>query len=385
MTGDRPAPGTSSTGGTAAVPGTLAELTTFHLGGPLPDLTVAHTAEDLADFGRAHPLDPSAHGDPAVLFIGGGSNILAGDSGFAGPACLVATRGIQESAHGTRTLVTAQAGEVWDEFVAWTLDHGLSGLEALSGIPGTVGAAPVQNIGAYGCEVAELIESVRVFDRVAGQAQRLPAERLQFSYRNSLLKRAAAEFGEPRYIVLEVCFALERGRESAPVRYGQLAAELEVAIGQTADPAAVRTAVLHLRASKGMVLDPADHDTWSAGSFFTNPIVARDFVLPDGAPSYPVHDPLTGVVDPQVQKTSAAWLIDHAGFAKGYGLPRADGRPPVASLSTKHTLALTNRGAARTADLLELARRIQAGVHERFGIVLVPEPNLVGCSLDSGE
>jgi UDP-N-acetylmuramate dehydrogenase len=271
----------------------------------------------------------------------------------------VATRGVsadRPSCGGV--LVTVAAGEGWDTFVAGCVENGWVGVEALSGIPGLVGATPIQNVGAYGQEVAQTIARVRVWDRVLSGFRTFAAAECGFGYRHSRFK---ADPG--RHIVVEVTFQLAVGALSAPVAYAELARTLGVSVGSRAPLAEVREAVLALRAGKGMVLDAADHDTWSAGSFFTNPLVAAERV-PDGAPSYPQED---GTV-----KTSAAWLIEHAGFSKGY-----PGSGPV-SLSTKHTLALTNRGSATTAELVALAREIRAGVSARFGIDLVPEPVFVG-------
>lgn len=377
----------------------LADLTTFRVGGPAADVTVAATAEELRAFVRSHPLRAAQSpaepeqgpAGPDVLFVAGGSNLLVADEGFAGPVCVIRTSGLEweEADGGDLVRVTAQAGHTWDALVAETVERGLAGLEALSGIPGSVGASPVQNVGAYGAEVADTLVSVRVLDRLTGEERELAPEELGFGYRTSLLKRSAAQLGAVRYVVLAVTFALRAGgaQGGAPVRYGQLAGALGVELGARVEVAAVREAVLALRASKGMVLDPADHDTWSAGSFFTNPILplpvdedggraAPESVLPAGAPAYPVRDPLTGEPDPAVVKTSAAWLIDHAGFTKGYALP--GGR---AGLSAKHTLALTNRGGAAAADILDLAVHIRDGVERAYGIRMEPEPNLVGLTL----
>ena len=256
--------------------------------------------------------------------------------------------------------VTVAAGDVWDDLVARAVEEGWVGVEALSGIPGSVGATPVQNVGAYGQEVAGTIASVRCWDRVESAYRTFAVADCGFGYRTSRFKRDPG-----RYVVLEVTFQLTLGHMGAPVRYAELARTLGVEPGSRAPSGAVREAVLGLRAGKGMVLDAQDHDTWSAGSFFTNPFVDPE-VVPDGAPRWEQPD---GTV-----KTSAAWLIEHAGFGKGYGNHRA-------ALSTKHTLALTNRGGARTADLLALAGEVQRGVHERFGIWLDNEPVLVGCEL----
>ena len=381
----------------------FADLTTLRVGGPIAHPHEARTRGELVDFVRAHPLqEPTGAAPrktPDVLFVAGGSNLLVADDGFDGPVCLVRTRGIdwQKPDDSGVVRVTVEAGEDWDAFVAQTVDRGLSGLEALSGIAGSVGATPVQNVGAYGAEVADCLTHVLALDRVTGEEHLLTADRLGFGYRTSVLKRSAAEAGAVRWVVLAVTFDLQSSGAGAAadepgdgagaaVRYRQLATALDVDLGTRVPVAQVRRAVLDLRASKGMVLDAADHDTWSAGSFFTNPIlslvddavgrVTPADVLPEGAPSYPVLDHRTGEADPAVVKTSAAWLIERAGFSRGYSV--GDG---LASLSTKHTLALTNRGEARARDLVELARHIRAGVEEAFGIVLVPEPNLVGIDL----
>lgn len=353
----------------------FSELTTIRVGGPAASVTEARTRAELIAFCRAHPLTAGAGTAPPALFVAGGSNLLVGDEGFAGDTCLVRSRGVDTEPGADSVLVTAEAGEHWDDFVASCVEYGLAGLEALSGIPGTVGAAPVQNVGAYGAEVSDTIESALVFDRLTGDALRLLARDLHFGYRTSLLKRTAAEFGQPRFVVLAVSFRLARAGESAPVRYEQLAGRLGVEVGQGAPTDRVRAAVLELRRSKGMVLDEADHDTWSLGSFFTNPIL-RGRPVPEGAPAYPVTDPTTGRAEEGAVKTSAAWLIDRAGLARGYSV--GSGR---AALSGKHTLALTNRGGATAADVLELAAAVRDGVEERFGIRLVPEPNLVGATL----
>lgn len=350
----------------------LAELTTFRLGGSPRDSRVAKTRAELLEFCADHRLENSQ-----ALFIGGGSNLLVADEGFDGDVCVVATTGVSRAeVSPTKTRVTAEAGENWDSFVDFTLGCGLSGLEALSGIPGSVGATPIQNVGAYGTEVGELITSVEIFDRIAGQVRSVSATDLDFGYRTSALKRAQNEAGSSPYLVLSVTFELQNSPQSLPVRYAQLASVLDVEIGQTVPASLVRTTVISLRRSKGMVLDNEDHDTWSAGSFFTNPIVDDPRRLPVEAPRFPVTDPLTGARIQGLTKTSAAWLIENAGFTKGFHV--GEGR---ASLSTKHTLALTNRGSASTEDVLELARTIVTGVAEKFGIVLEPEPTFIGCRL----
>jgi UDP-N-acetylmuramate dehydrogenase len=339
----------------------LADLTTLRVGGPGAGHVVARTADELRETVAA----ADARGEP-VLLVAGGSNLLVDDAGFAGLVVSVATRGIEVESDDAcgGVLVRVAAGESWDELVARAVAEGWVGIEALSGIPGSVGATPVQNVGAYGQEVAQTIARVRCWDRVEGRVRTLAAADCGFGYRTSRFKRDPG-----RYVVLEVTFQLRTGDLGEPVGYAELARTLGVEIGGRAPLAEVRAAVLGLRAGKGMVLDAADHDTWSAGSFFTNPVLDADAAagLPPTAPRWPQPD---GTV-----KTSAAWLIEHAGFGKGYG-------EGPARLSTKHTLALTNRGGARSEDLLALAREIRSGVAARFGVRLVNEPVLVGCSLD---
>ncbi|GAB3624582.1 UDP-N-acetylmuramate dehydrogenase [Mariniluteicoccus endophyticus] len=338
----------------------LATYTTMRVGGPIKNLVVAGSEQHLVDI----VVEADAAGVP-VLVLGGGSNLLVGDAGFDGIVVLVATRGITADVSTcSGASIKVAAGEPWDNLVAHTLAQGWVGLEALSGIPGLVGASPIQNVGAYGAEVAETIARVRTYDRHDKAVRTFAAADCGFAYRHSRFK---AEPG--RYVVLGVEFQLRLGELSAPVKYAELARTLGVEVGERAPALDVRKAVLGLRRGKGMVLDPADHDTWSAGSFFTNPIVPTDVAatLPDDAPRYPAGDGLV--------KMSAAWLIDHAGFTKGYG----EGRP--ATLSTKHTLALTNRGRASATDVVALAREVRDGVRDRFGITLVPEPVLVGIEL----
>jgi UDP-N-acetylmuramate dehydrogenase len=260
-------------------------------------------------------------------------------------------------------VITVAAGEPWDPLVSYAIQRGWSGLEAMSGIPGLVGATPIQNVGAYGAEVSELISTVRTLDRSTGQLKTLFPVECGFGYRTS---RFRSDPG--RFLVLSVTFQLRLGSLSQPIRYPELARALGVEVAQRAPTPEVRQAVLALRTAKGMVLADHDHDTWSAGSFFTNPLIsqAKALELPPDAPRFSQTD---GMI-----KTSAAWLIERSGFGKGYG-------NGAAQLSGKHTLALTNRGGATAADLLSLAREIQAGVQAKFGIQLVPEPVLVGCEL----
>lgn len=355
---------------------TFAELTSLRVGGPARSVVEARSERDLIDAVR----EADSAGTP-LLMLGGGSNLLVSDAGFDGVVVrdLRADVSVQDDGMCGGVSITATAGMPWDDLVARAVAEDWMGLEALSGIPGSTGATPVQNVGAYGQEVADTIALVRVWDRVEARVRSLPLVALQFGYRDSLLKRSmrglAPDGGvwqpTPRYIVLDVTFHTREASLSAPIRYAQLARALDVAEGDRAPLEDVRAAVLALRGSKGMVLDRGDHDTWSAGSFFTNPILTAEdaAALPEDAPRYAAAG---GAV-----KTSAAWLIEHAGFTRGFAVA-ADAR---AALSSKHTLALTNRGGATAADILALARAIQAGVAERFGVALVPEPVTVGVDL----
>lgn len=337
----------------------LAELTTLRLGGPARAVIDATTEAMLVD---AVSIADEA-GDP-VLVVGGGSNLVVADEGVDATVVRVLTRGVTvDSDACSGATITVAAGEPWDDVVARAVTEGWSGIEALSGIPGSSGATPIQNVGAYGQEVAQTIASVRVYDRHDRRIRTFAAADCGFAYRHSRFK------AEPqRYVVLSVTFQLALGDLGAPVAYAELARTLGVEVGQRAPAADVRTAVLALRRGKGMVLDPDDHDTWSAGSFFTNPLLT-----PEQAEALPAEAPRFAQPDGTI-KTSAAWLIDHAGFAKGHGSASV-------SLSTKHTLALTNRGGGTTAQLLELAREIRDGVRHTYGITLVNEPVLVGCDL----
>lgn len=337
----------------------LADLTTLRVGGPARDLVVADDEAALV----AAVRDADATGTPALL-VAGGSNLLVADDPLEQTVVLVRTRGVVVEADSCGgAWVTAAAGETWDALVARAVAEGWSGIEALSGIPGSVGATPIQNVGAYGQEVAQVVARVRTWDRLEGAQRTFAAAECGFGYRTSRFKR------EPgRYVVLEVTFQLPLSELSAPIGYAELAGRLGAEVGSRASAVEVRDAVLALRRAKGMVLDEADHDTWSAGSFFTNPVLdaARAESLPPGAPRWDMGE---GRV-----KTSAAWLIEHAGFGRGYG----DG---PAGLSTKHTLALTNRGTATAADVVALAREVRDGVRRATGVDLEPEPALVGCSL----
>jgi UDP-N-acetylmuramate dehydrogenase len=346
----------------------LAPLTTLQLGGPARLLVTGYDeAEIVCAVRRA-----DAAGEP-VLVLGGGSNLVLPDEGFAGTVVRVAAHGLQARRDGERVLLDAAAGEDWDGFVALCVADRLVGVEALSGIPGTVGGSPVQNIGAYGQEVSQTITSVRAYDRRAGEVVVLSAAECGFAYRSSAFK---ADPG--RWVVLAVQFALAEGELSAPVAYAELARALGVEVGDRVPLGAVRAAVLGLRRGKGMVLDAGDPDSRSAGSFFTNPLldpaaaralrerVAERLGADVRAPEWPAGD---GRV-----KVSAAWLIERAGFAKGHG-------EGAVGISSKHTLALVHRGGGRTEDLRALAREVRDGVRASFGVELVPEPTVLGREL----
>lgn len=341
---------------------TLAELTTFRVGGPVDDFVEVETEADLI----AAVREADDAGTP-LLVVGGGSNLVANDAGFRGRVIRDrrTSYSLQDDGFCGGVSLTAPAGASWDSLVEAAVAEGWVGLEALSGIPGSAGAAPVQNIGAYGAELSETLATVRVWDRVESKVRTMFAVELGFGYRDSVLKASlvSGEHGaSPRWIVLDVTMQMRFGTISGPVQYEQLAQALGIQVGEKAATADVRAAVLDLRASKGMVLDAADPDTWSAGSFFTNPVV-HDAQVPEGAPRFPASG---GV------KTSAAWLIEHAGFGKGFALPGSN-----AALSSKHTLALTNRGGATGEEVLALARHIREGVREAYGIELVNEPMLL--------
>jgi UDP-N-acetylmuramate dehydrogenase len=334
---------------TEAVP--LASLTTLRLGGPARRLIAVDREDELVR--TIGELDDA--GEP-LLVLAGGSNVVIADAGFDGTVVHVQTRGVAVDG----ATLTVQAGEPWDVVVARTVAAGLAGLECLSGIPGSTGATPIQNVGAYGQDVSQTISAVRVLDRATGHVEELAPEALEFRYRTSALK------GRDDRVVLAVRFALRESAASEPIAYAELARTLGVEVGATAPVADVRAAVLGLRRGKGMVVDPADPDSVSAGSFFTNPILdPRQFaelerrVAPERPPAFPEPDGRT--------KVSAAWLIEHAGFERGLR------RGPV-GISAKHTLALVNRGGAATADLVALAREVAGGVEDAFGVRLQPEP-----------
>jgi UDP-N-acetylmuramate dehydrogenase len=337
----------------------LSELTTLRLGGAARALREARREEELL---------AAVHEAPSpLLLVAGGSNLVVADEGFPGTVVRVLTEGIDERERDGRVEVTAQAGEPWEPFVARCVAEGLAGVESLSGIPGSIGATPIQNVGAYGQEVADTIVSVRVLDRESGWIGAMPAADCGFAYRSSVFKRTPG-----RWVVLAVTFAFERRELSGPVAYAELARALGLQPGEGAPLAEVREAVLGLRRRKGMVLDADDADSVSAGSFFTNPILDEDAFTElerragdlGPPPRFPEPD---GRV-----KTSAAWLIQRAGFDRGHGDPHG------IAISSKHTLALTNRGDGSAAELLALAREIASRVRERFGVDLEPEPKLIG-------
>ena len=334
----------------------LSALTTLRLGGPAGRYLEATSEEAVIEAVRA----ADGAGEP-LLVMAGGSNLVVADDGFRGTVVRIVTRGVARDG----ATVEVAAGEPWDPLVAQCTAGGLAGIECLSGIPGSVGATPIQNVGAYGQDVAETIASVRVFDRRDGAVHELPPEACRFTYRSSAFKRDPG-----RWVVLSVRFVLEPSKQSAPIRYAELARALGVELGERAPLADVREAVLGLRRAKGMVLDATDPDTVSAGSFFMNPVLdAPAFAALETRADAP---PRAWPQDRGQVKTSAAWLIERAGFHRGYGNP--DG----IAISSKHTLALTNRGSGTTAELVALAREIAGGVYDAFGVELTPEPVFVG-------
>ncbi|MCV7014840.1 UDP-N-acetylmuramate dehydrogenase [Mycolicibacterium madagascariense] len=338
----------------------VAPMTTLRVGPVASRVITCATTDDLVRVLRALPVD-----DPAerTLVLAGGSNVVVADD----LADLTVVRVANTEITVEGDVLRAEAGASWDDVVVTSLAYGLGGLECLSGIPGSTGATPVQNVGAYGVEVADVLRRVRLLDRGTGEVRWAAPDELRFGYRTSVLKHSS------RVVVLEVEFALDPENRSAPIRYGELARALDVAPGARAEPTLVRERVLALRAGKGMVLDDGDPDTWSVGSFFTNPVVsAAEFARL----SEQVDGPVPHFPAPDGVKLAAAWLVERAGFARGY-----PGDGAAARLSTKHALALTNRGAATTADLLALARTVRDGVREALRIELTPEPILVGCVL----
>ncbi|MCW4456714.1 UDP-N-acetylmuramate dehydrogenase [Microbacterium sp. MPKO10] len=377
-----------------AEPTPLAELTTLGVGGAPERMLVATDPDELVD-----QLTELWQGDDPWMVLGGGSNTVAADAGIEGTVVLVRTRGIERITTDAGVVLRVQAGETWDDLVAYAIENNLAGIEALSGIPGSVGAAPIQNIGAYGQELSSVLFGVELLDYETGERTHVPASALGLGYRTSVLKRHGGVDADREAVVLSVDLLLTESADGRglPIAYAQLAKALDVDLGDRVELARTRDAVLALRRSKGMVLDAADRDTWSAGSFFTNPIVAESatHALPTDAPRWPLGDvdesatviPLDGSSDviapppitaaPQRQvKLSAAWLIEHASISRGFHLPGSR-----AAISSKHTLALTNQGNARADDIAALARFVQARVQSEFGITLQPEPVLIDVEL----
>ena len=333
----------------------LSELTTLGLGGPAANIVPVLDADELVAAVREVQEEKRP-----LLLIAGGSNLVVSDAGFDGTVIHLQGRGVEIDGE----TVTVQAGEPWDALVDHCVGRELAGIEALSGIPGSAGATPIQNVGAYGQEVADTITSVKVYDRQTDKIELMSNADCSFGYRTSSFKRDPA-----RWVVLEVVFKLRASQQSEPIAYAQLADALGVKLGGTAPLIEVREAVLDLRRSKGMVLDPNDLDTRSAGSFFTNPFVDRagldkiERAAGEAPPAWPEGDLI---------KTSAAWLIQRAGFQPGQGDPRG------IAISSKHVLALTNRGNGTTEELLAFAGQIVAAVQQKFGVSLEREPTLVG-------
>jgi UDP-N-acetylmuramate dehydrogenase len=339
---------------------TFAELTTMHVGGPTRDFAVATETGQILELAQA--ADACA---VPLLIIGGGSNLVVGDAGWDGLTIQIASTGMEIDG----TTVTADAGVDWDRLVQMTLEHGLSGFEQLSGIPGSVGGTPVQNVGAFGALTSEVLSSVTVYDRDTKEIEDWPVSRCGFgSHRQSVFKHT------DRYLVLRVTYELRKASQSRPLTFESLTDRLQIEPGGTASIMDVRRAVMELRREKGSIYDPADHDTWGTGSFFINPVLPEvpPAVREAFAPQFP---------DPKGVKLPAGWLIHRAGFPPGYGAEF--GRGSV-RLSTKHALVVSNRGDATTEEVMAFARHIRAGVEAAFGIRLGPECHLVNCSLDAG-
>lgn len=324
----------------------LAELTTLRVGGTPHSLVIATSESEIID---------AVSAKPNALILGGGSNVIVSDD-FSGDVIKIESQGFENDESACAgAWATVAAGHNWNDFVATAVASGWTGIEGLAGIPGTVGATPIQNVGAYGQSVSETIAQVRAWNRKKKSVDTIFAADCEFGYRTSIFKNQP-----DTWVILSVTFQLPLGTMSAPIAYTELATKLNVELGDRVSTSDLQSAVLELRAGKGMVLDSADHDTWSVGSFFMNPRVAA---APDGAPNWPEAD---GSV-----KVSAAWLIEQSGFKKGFTL---NGR---AGLSTKHTLAITNRGSATSADISELADHIVQGVNAKFDIELKPEATFI--------
>jgi UDP-N-acetylmuramate dehydrogenase len=324
----------------------LAELTTLRVGGTPNSLVVASAESEIIE---------AVSANPNALILGGGSNVIVSDD-FAGDVIKIESTGFENDESACAgAWVTVAAGHDWNDFVTSAVANGWTGIEGLAGIPGTVGATPIQNVGAYGQSVSDTIAQVRAWNKKTKSVDVIFAADCEFGYRTSIFK------SQPdTWVILSVTFQLPLGTMSAPIAYNELAAKLNVEIGDRVSTSELQSAVLELRAGKGMVLDSADHDTWSVGSFFMNP---RVLTAPENAPNWPEAD---GTV-----KVSAAWLIEQAGFTKGFTL---NGR---AALSSKHTLAITNRGTATSADISELADHIVQGVKAKFDIELKPEATFI--------
>jgi UDP-N-acetylmuramate dehydrogenase len=337
----------------------LSSFTTLRVGGPARKIVHAHSEAELIEFVKA-----ADSAKEPILILGGGSNLLISDAGFAGTVIRVESKGNAldyDACSGG--MIEVSAGEDWDKFVEISIEKGFADLESLSGIPGTVGGAPIQNIGAYGHEVSETIARVKTYDRSKGEVKTFTNAECKFSYRNSIFKEQPG-----KYVILTVTFQLRKGAQSLPIAYAELAKQLSVNIGDQVEVTKVRQAVLKLRASKGMLIN-LENEINSAGSFFVNPILSKSAAdkLPADAPRWPQND---GKV-----KTSAAWLMEHSGVVKGEKLAGAQ-------ISNKHVLALTNSGDATAEDIIELARRARKKVYEKFGIKLEAEVQLVGVNLD---
>jgi len=337
----------------------LSSFTTLRVGGPARKIIHAHSEAELIEFVKA-----ADSAKEPILILGGGSNLLISDAGFAGTVIRVESKGNAldyDACSGG--MIEVSAGEDWDKFVGISIEKGFADLESLSGIPGTVGGAPIQNIGAYGHEISETIARVKTYDRSKGKVKTFTNTECKFSYRNSIFKEQPG-----RYVILTVTFQLRKGAQSLPITYAELAKQLSVNIGDQVEVAKVREAVLKLRASKGMLIN-LENEIYSAGSFFVNPILSKSAAdqLPADAPRWPQND---GKV-----KTSAAWLMEHSGVIKGEKLAGAQ-------ISDKHVLALTNSGGATAEDIVELAKRARKKVYEKFGIKLEAEVQLVGVNLD---
>ena len=335
----------------------LSDYTSLRVGGPAKKFIEVSSEEEII-------AAIEGAGDSPILIMGAGTNMLVSDEGFAGTVIRISNNKIEAEVDAcSGATLTIGAGENWDEFVKTTISRGFAGLETLSGIPGTVGAAPIQNIGAYGHEVSEFITRVRTYDRNEKALKTFTNQECEFSYRNSHFKAHPG-----RYVVLDVAFQLRIGEMTSPITYSELASALGVSLGEKSSVSKCREKVLELRSRKGMLLSESDHDSWSAGSFFTNPIISAEVAiqLPADAPRWPQAD---GRI-----KTSAAWLIEHSGIIKGQSIGGA-------RISTKHVLALTNSGEARASEIAALAKLAQEKVKATFDIVLEPEVNLVGLNL----